>query len=85
MKGWAELREAGTEVQLSQSERPLFPVPKTDAAAKPMGNCTSSKERATFKGPSDTRSVQMWPLPCLCCQMQRNGGLSRQGGVCAVL
>lgn len=66
-----ELGEAGAEVWLSQSERPW---PKTDAPAKSMGNCTSGKERATFKHPSDTGSVRMWPLPCLCCQMQRDGG-----------
>jgi len=57
MKGWAELREAGTKVQLSQSERSLIPMPEMGAAAKPVGNCTSSKERATFKAPSDLGSV----------------------------
>lgn len=76
-----ELREAGAEVQLSQSERPQ---PRTDTPAKSVGNCTSGKERATFRGPSDMGSVQMWPLPCLCCQTQRGGGLSRQGVDCAL-
>lgn len=41
---------------------------------KSTGNHTSSKERATFKGPSYTDSVQMWPVPSLCCQTQRDWG-----------
>lgn len=68
MKGQAELREAGAKVQLSQSERALFPVPEMDAAAQSMGNWTGSKERATFKAPSDTGGVWMWSVPCLWCQ-----------------
>lgn len=59
MKGQAELREAGAKVQLSQSERALFPVPEMDAAAQSMGNWTGSKERATFKAPSDTGGLDV--------------------------
>lgn len=49
---WAKLREVGTQVQLSQSERPLFPVPEKEGVVRSGCNFTSSKERATLKSPS---------------------------------
>lgn len=54
---WAKLREVGAEVQLSQSERLLFPAPEMDAAVRSMCSFTSSKERATLKSPSERGSV----------------------------
>lgn len=52
---WAKLREVGTQVQLSQSERPLFPVPEKEGVVRSGCNFTSSKERATLKSPSGRR------------------------------
>lgn len=45
-----------------------------------MWNFTSSKERATLKSPSDGGSVGKWPVPHLCCRMQRGRGCLWWGG-----
>lgn len=80
MHRWAKLREVGTEVQISQSERPLFPVPGKDSAVRSMHSFTRSKERATLKSPSDRGSVGKWTVPHLFCQMQGSGGCLWWGG-----
>lgn len=73
MKGWAELREAGAEVQLSLRERdPSSPWGRWMLLRSQWEIVPAAREEPHSEVPL-TEAVPMWSIPCLCCPVQGTG------------